>query len=355
MQCQQVPLSASRADYPCAVGRKRCSVGHLVPQPRSGSRPGGAFSSPPGALFGVVSRLAASHTTHCRPRLLLTSFSVPSQALDVTGIEESPSSARLRRWKTSAPFERADRVLRHVEAARDISHRQRHSHGHLQYLYNLGALTHEVKYDSFITTMSARPSGIRRKSRPGLGSLITRELSPLRRLARVLDEAAQQRVPGLGREDIEALEELVSRASSLRRPDWPQRTIDAFNRLASREPIAFSAGALEFVAAAAVDLADPATWRWGASNGYALQGPRPPTERRVFVKSPSQLGEVVLAVVQYLEHPRRDRLKRCPRCRRWFIDATKNKSALRCSVACTIAWSNAQRGRKKTRVAVRPT
>ena len=201
--------------------------------------------------------------------------------------------------------------------------------------------------------MSARPGGGRPSNSYRLGRVIRQELWPLRRLAGVLNEAAQQRVPGLGLEDREALEELVSSVSRLRSSDWPQRPTDAFNRLAARAPIVFSVGALLFMAGpkagvkVKVDLADPATWGWGASNGYAFQGLRPPTMRRVFIKSPSQLGEVILAVVQYLEHPRRDRLKRCPRCSRWFVDATKNKSASRCSRACTIAWSNAQRGRKK--------
>jgi hypothetical protein len=48
----------------------------------------------------------------------------------------------------------------------------------------------------------------------------------------------------------------------------------------------------------------------------------------------------------YFENPVRDRLRRCEQCARWFIDATRNKGARRCSRACTIAWTNGQRPKK---------
>jgi hypothetical protein len=45
----------------------------------------------------------------------------------------------------------------------------------------------------------------------------------------------------------------------------------------------------------------------------------------------------------FFMNPERDRLRRCAVCRDWFVDVTKNRSARRCSRACTIAWSNKQR------------
>jgi hypothetical protein len=61
-------------------------------------------------------------------------------------------------------------------------------------------------------------------------------------------------------------------------------------------------------------------------------------------------GAIVTTLADYFSHSRRDRLKRCTTCQQWFVDLTRNKSALRCSRSCTIAWSNAQRPRRgKTR------
>jgi len=34
------------------------------------------------------------------------------------------------------------------------------------------------------------------------------------------------------------------------------------------------------------------------------------------------------------------RVKRCLECKRWFVDETRNKSAERCSRACTVKWWN---------------
>jgi hypothetical protein len=41
--------------------------------------------------------------------------------------------------------------------------------------------------------------------------------------------------------------------------------------------------------------------------------------------------------------PYRDRLRRCQQCGAWFVDLTRNKSARRCTRACTITWWNKQR------------
>lgn len=57
---------------------------------------------------------------------------------------------------------------------------------------------------------------------------------------------------------------------------------------------------------------------------------------------------LVAMIETYVNNRQRDRLRRCPQCARWFVDRTRNKAAQRCSRACTIAWSNAQRPKKET-------
>ena len=74
--------------------------------------------------------------------------------------------------------------------------------------------------------------------------------------------------------------------------------------------------------------------------GYAIR-----LDHRTPIHLTSRSHEGIMAVwlAAYFMHPHRDRLRRCQQCSRWFVDMTRNKSALRCSRACTIAWSNAQR------------
>jgi len=194
--------------------------------------------------------------------------------------------------------------------------------------------------------MNARLGGHRRKKDQRLGSLIRRELKLLGRLSAILNQEPQ---PLVSAEDRRVVEEIVDHARSLRSSRLREKETQAFNRLAARAPIAFEAGALTFMARAKLNPADPATYRWGASRAFALGDRLGPAESSVFVKSPSPLGAVVLLLVQFLEHPRRDRLRQCPRCSKWFVDRTKNKSALRCSRRCTIAWSNSRRSRKGDR------
>lgn len=69
----------------------------------------------------------------------------------------------------------------------------------------------------------------------------------------------------------------------------------------------------------------------------------------VYLQSPTAQGVWVAWLAFFLDNPQRERLRRCQSCRRWFVDETRNKSARRCSRACTIAWSNRQRGQRKKR------
>jgi hypothetical protein len=65
----------------------------------------------------------------------------------------------------------------------------------------------------------------------------------------------------------------------------------------------------------------------------------------IYVDSPSNNVHGVIALSSLLGSPHRQRLRRCEKCRRFFVDWTRNRSARRCSRECTIAFSNAQRGR----------
>ncbi len=60
-------------------------------------------------------------------------------------------------------------------------------------------------------------------------------------------------------------------------------------------------------------------------------------------------GPVLHLLADFFRHPARDRLKRCLRCRRWFVDRTKNKAAKRCSTSCTWKWWDRARRREAGR------
>jgi predicted RNA-binding Zn ribbon-like protein len=50
-----------------------------------------------------------------------------------------------------------------------------------------------------------------------------------------------------------------------------------------------------------------------------------------------------LFVDQFVNNTARDRFRQCPICGKFFADKTRNRSAVRCSRACTIVWSTRQR------------
>jgi hypothetical protein len=60
------------------------------------------------------------------------------------------------------------------------------------------------------------------------------------------------------------------------------------------------------------------------------------------------IGYIFAIFWRALQRPEIERLKQCERCERWFLDCTRNKSALRCSARCTSQWWNRAR-RKKAR------
>jgi len=49
----------------------------------------------------------------------------------------------------------------------------------------------------------------------------------------------------------------------------------------------------------------------------------------------------------YFQNEGWDRLKRCPQCRKWFVDRTKNRKKDRCSEHCTWQWWSRDRRKKE--------
>ena len=146
-----------------------------------------------------------------------------------------------------------------------------------------------------------------------MGEIIQRELETLARLVMALNK------PG-GAEKIRPIVEATLDADARggpAPPDIPAAAAALYNKADLR--VAYQARA----------IAGPAA-KWP---GVARLVPTPAT------------AEAAL-LLAYIETSVRDRLRRCPVCARWFIDTMRNKRARRCSRACTIAFSNAQRPRK---------
>ena len=72
-------------------------------------------------------------------------------------------------------------------------------------------------------------------------------------------------------------------------------------------------------------------------------------EREISAGTFLQIGEevVVYALWQwFFNYPDRHRLKRCPECRKWYVDETMNAGKVRCSTSCTNKWWTLERRRK---------
>lgn len=58
-------------------------------------------------------------------------------------------------------------------------------------------------------------------------------------------------------------------------------------------------------------------------------------------------GAVVDLLDSFFKNVARERFKRCPQCRAWFLDTTKNRTQGRCSQQCTNRWWNRAKRRAK--------
>jgi hypothetical protein len=162
---------------------------------------------------------------------------------------------------------------------------------------------------------SRRPQ---RKAHHGVASHISNQLVVLKNIARAfngefgghLTDAAVAR--GVA---------VVEAALGSEYPAIPDAAADAFDALAKGQPLEY-------------------TIRRRPLRAHLI---RLDHQTPIHLCSPSEFGMMVVWLAAYFMNPSRDRLRRCQQCARWFVDLTRNKSARRCSSACTIAWSNAQR------------
>lgn len=189
-----------------------------------------------------------------------------------------------------------------------------------------------------------------------MGDFISRQLGPLGRLEQILNGGralTDLGVTDLGddpalREAVESATKIIEAVSTLRPAQDPPDTVwREWEALAVRNPFVFWSTTLGFVVDPPLpDPADPSTWFVYVSKGELQErGRKWAGGAWLRLRTPHRSGILVALLAEYFNSPHRDRLKRCPRCRRWFVDMTRNRSSLRCSRACTIAWSNSQRPR----------
>ncbi|SRR5581483_5885727 len=193
-----------------------------------------------------------------------------------------------------------------------------------------------------------------RKNGRAVGSFIRRQLAPLERLAQLLNAPAGEIDAASGLDDEAAWQHAVASARSViesvsrLRPtqDPPDAVWREWEALSIRNPFVFWSTTTGLMAGGPPrpELADPSTWFvWVSTGALRERGRKWAGGAWLRLRTPYRSGMVVALLAEYLNSLYRDRLKQCPQCRRWFVDLTRNKSALRCSRACTITWSNAQR------------
>jgi len=178
-----------------------------------------------------------------------------------------------------------------------------------------------------------------RKKGKALGAAVRAQLGAIRSLARDLN-AESRPIRGSGATDADgahfagqrdeirpAAQAVVEATLSAPYPKVSDDAAQRFNALADQAPLHYVAG----------------LWRpEDAGQHFITIG----GGHAVLQRSATPQGVWVALLADFLINPQRDRLRRCPVCGRWFVDATRNRSARRCSRKCTIVWSNAQRDQK---------
>lgn len=196
-----------------------------------------------------------------------------------------------------------------------------------------------VSEDSLISTMDPRRRRGAKKKAIALRSFISsQEAHELKRLVHELNEVWISERAALG----EQVAAVIEAAAVVPYPGVPRRAAELFAALAEGQTFQY------WVHPMGVDERAPASWR---RHGYAVVTLRPPhVVRADGGQDPSEArGFAVLELGRFFRNSARGRLRRCQQCGTWFIDTTRNKSALRCSRACTIAWSNSQRSKRGER------
>jgi len=188
--------------------------------------------------------------------------------------------------------------------------------------------------------MTLRRGGGGRKRDKALGDFISADLARLNYLAPYLngDDQIHARADGtrpelgeVGQADRSLVDAATRVVDEVLRSPFSVVSTEAatlFNRLAA-------GAALHFVADADGAVRPGDGFRLNFSDREYLQW--------VSLETPTARGVWTAWLAYFLDNPQRERLRRCQQCHRWFVDGTRNRSARRCSRACTIAWSNAQR------------
>ena len=154
---------------------------------------------------------------------------------------------------------------------------------------------------------------------PGVSDFISDQLVVLDNIARALNgEYGEEHLTSAARDRGVAVVEAVLGS---RYPAIPAAAAEAFDALASGQPLEY-------------------TIRRRPLRAHVI---RLDHRTPMHLCSTSEFGMMVAWLATYFMNPSRDRLRRCQHCGRWFVDRTRNKSSLRCSRDCTIAWSNARR------------
>ena len=85
-------------------------------------------------------------------------------------------------------------------------------------------------------------------------------------------------------------------------------------------------------------------------NPVTLQVNVSKTKSGQLIINPTHKGDTLTATMlallweYYFQNKGYDRLKRCPKCKKWFVDETRNKSQIYCSHHCgNLYWNRAQR------------
>ena len=184
-----------------------------------------------------------------------------------------------------------------------------------------------------------------------LRSFTRQELAPLRTLAAVLNgewppQRPRQWASASALDEARAIVEGAQKSPAAM--EWRRR----FDDLANQAPFVWRTSAVFLAGNPAPKLNDPRTWTNHVTLSYLRRRDDWKAASGVpFVTSPSGLGWLVTPLAAVLNSRHRDRLRRCQQqqCRRWFVDMTRNKSAMRCSRKCTIAWSHDQRRKERSR------
>jgi hypothetical protein len=178
----------------------------------------------------------------------------------------------------------------------------------------------------------ARKRAQGRKRARGLGAVLTRQLRPLRDVADILnEERLTLPYPGLRGFPPEARARVTA---------FVEKVIAAMEAGGTRAPYIPEAAGRLFQ-----DIADGVTLRYTTLPGRS--SPETPDVWRnaviPYLWYSNPWGALLRLLVDYAESAERERLRRCTQCARWFVDPTRNKSARRCSRACTTRWWNQAR------------